>query len=59
MNSMIKAVPDFFKDEQNKHAKSILARAETLSIEREEEYIGGRCSPYEFPLFEIKHSEFD
>jgi hypothetical protein len=33
--------------------------AEAMSVAKEDQYISDKCSLYDFPCFEIKHSEFE
>ena len=55
---MVKVVPEFFK-EDSKNGKKILIRADHLYAEREETYLGDKCSQYDLPYFDVNHSEFD
>lgn len=55
---MVKVVPEFFK-EDSKNGKKILIRADHLYAEREEAYLGDKCSQYDLPYFDVNHSEFD
>jgi len=58
VTAMVKAVPDFFKEDPV-HQRALLALTEETCLEMEDSMLQQRCSEYEFPLFDIGNQELE